>query len=273
MQLNVSTTSILNTKGKEICKRNKNNLPQIHTFPSYSLWLKHLLEGTTVWHKDHICRFSVIFFDTCKHNIPLVDSVSLFYLTFFFFFGGIGFKLTALCLIGKYSTALATLSALFSIGYSQDRVLWIICQAGFETWSFWSLPSWVAKIIGLSHRRPALLYFFVSFLAPNPGLQGSACPISVFPLIFFLLAENQSHMSPFCTSAGQVSSHVRTSTLVDSSPWALLASSCHGCLLLHSDGSSCRCSLNYKASSLAYHAFLILFGTLIRPWSCLIYSF
>jgi hypothetical protein len=66
----------------------------------------------------------------------------------------LGFELRASCLL--YSTTWATPPALFCVGYFKIGSHELFPQAGFELWSSWSLPSWIARITGMSHRCQGL---------------------------------------------------------------------------------------------------------------------
>jgi hypothetical protein len=69
--------------------------------------------------------------------------------------------------------------ALFCDGFSQDRVLWTICMGWHWITVFLISASWVARIIGASHWRPACVhiswcicehFFLVWCWGSNPGL-------------------------------------------------------------------------------------------------------
>jgi hypothetical protein len=82
-----------------------------------------------------------------------------FFLSFFFFFFNISTGFTG----EKKSTGGLQLE--LCVGYFQDRVLWTLCL----DWPWTSIllisASWEAKMTGLTHWRPAsLFYLFIFFL-------------------------------------------------------------------------------------------------------------
>jgi hypothetical protein len=89
-------------------------------------------------------------------NWPFVELGSADFF-FFFLFAVLGFELRASCL--------ATVPAIFCVGYFPDRLLWTVCPDWPPTLILRISASWIARITSLNHwcLAPNLFLFF-SFL-------------------------------------------------------------------------------------------------------------
>jgi hypothetical protein len=82
----------------------------------------------------------------------------------FFFLEVLWFELKTSCLLGRHSTAWATLPALFCVGYFWDRVSGTICLRWLQTTILLICASWVVMIIGMSHYLVEMLLFVLVVL-------------------------------------------------------------------------------------------------------------
>jgi hypothetical protein len=70
-------------------------------------------------------------------------------------------------------TPWATPPALFCGGFCRDRVSWTVCPGWLLNTIFLISASWVARIIGVSHWRPAKAIFFIKEKSNNNSLLWS----------------------------------------------------------------------------------------------------
>jgi hypothetical protein len=98
----------------------------------------------------------------------------------FFFFPSTGVWIQGLILVHRHSTTWVTPSALFCVGYFQDRVLGTICLGWPITWIFLISASWLARITGMSHRAWIFIWLVWIFETGSHSVAQDGLKLKIF---------------------------------------------------------------------------------------------